>query len=105
MGYSSENILQCYEDEDACRNMAFCEAHQEAIKKMEVMGFTAEILRSETMKFAGAKNSCASCFSPNAKNVCSRCQDAHYCNAGFQRSDWRFHKIYCKKSASDTKNL
>jgi hypothetical protein len=42
---------------------------------------------------------CARCkkFSTDVLQVCSRCRLAHYCSRECQKSDWKFHKVCCKR--------
>ena len=39
---------------------------------------------------------CASCGKPNARERCSGCRSAHYCNEACQKSHWGAHKGPCR---------
>eukprot|EP01083_Nonionella_stella_P268458 907549_1 len=45
-------------------------------------------------------SACATCNTPNAKSVCSRCKCMYYCNVVCQRKDWMKHKKVCKSAKS-----
>ena len=40
---------------------------------------------------------CASCHTPHAKQLCSRCKTVRYCCRDCQVSHWKAHKAHCKK--------
>jgi hypothetical protein len=46
--------------------------------------------------------SCFSCEKKSAPSRCASCSTALYCDAVCQRQDWKFHKVFCHRSAEDT---
>jgi hypothetical protein len=48
---------------------------------------------------------CSVCRSPMGINRCSGCRVVYYCGADCQKSDWRNHKVNCKKHCQSHKRL
>ena len=48
-------------------------------------------------KYGMDKRKCDKCKKVKAKSCCSKCKSAYYCGVECQRSDWKEHKVVCKK--------
>jgi hypothetical protein len=43
----------------------------------------------------GAASACISCENPSARQMCSQCRSAVYCNKSCQAKDWLVHQLTC----------
>ena len=48
------------------------------------------------MKLSNQDKSCKKCNKSNSR-TCSNCKKVHYCSKECQASDWKIHKVHCKK--------
>lgn len=57
-------------------------------------------IAKQVSSVADSKNNskkCATCNKENAAQRCARCQTTYYCSKSCQKSDWKLHKLVCKK--------
>jgi hypothetical protein len=48
---------------------------------------------------------CRLCNSKDGVRVCGRCERVYYCSKGCQVSDWRRHKLMCKRECKEVRYL
>jgi hypothetical protein len=51
----------------------------------------------EIIKYDTRSRSCQKCGKTDNIKMCGRCRNVFYCSVKCQRSDWKNHKINCKK--------
>lgn len=56
-------------------------------------------INNESDQHKMREKSCALCLQEHCQLLCGRCKKVYYCSSKCQKSDWRFHKSRCKKTA------